>query len=392
MSEATCPPAQSAQRESAVGKPGAARHHASLGVAWPATAQMHDQPALRAECRYAGTEGMAFTCAQELALGTELILWVGLPGGDDVDGDVWTDFSLRVIDTTTAAAGFGMTCVYRRMPPQTMARLLVAYQAALAAAVTAAVERPKPLATDAQPTAASLPQTTAASLPSSPVQAPAPLVKPRPEVVATKAPTLTAALTSGAMAVEWHLERLVACGSAAQPLMQHFGTLDAPVMQALFQKAHDRLADVNLSPIVRRKLYACFVEMVRNAHAHAAALTLDAPQRSAAPLTAVSLQLPTDPSGGVGGWVTTANVMAAHDMARLQGMAQALNTMAPAALAQAYRQSMDDISAGPSPAEAPGFGWLTLAREASAPVQVQCSVDPGTQAWAPAYLVVKVQI
>ena len=384
MSEATCPPAQAAQRGSVAGKQGAARHHASLGVAWPATAQMHDQPALRAECRYAGTEGMAFTCGQELAIGTELILWVGLPGGDDVDGDVWTDFSLRVIDTTTAAAGFGMTCVYRRMPPQTMARLLVAYQAALAAAVSAAVERPKPLAADAPPTAVSLPPAA--------IQAPAPLVKPRPEVAAVKAPTLTAALTSGAMAVEWHLERLVACGSAAQPLMQHFGTLDAAVMQALFQKAHDRLADVNLSPVVRRKLYACFVEMVRNAHAHAALLTLDTPQRTAAPLTAVSLQLPTDPSGGVGGWVTTANVLAAHDVARLQGMAQALNALQPAALAQAYRQSMDNMGAGPSPTVAPGFGWLTLAREASAPVQVQCSVDPGTQAWAPAYLVVKVQI
>ena len=137
-------------------------------------------------------------------------------------------------------------------------------------------------------------------------------------------------------------------------------------------------------------------EVARNLQQHGAGLSTDVDGSAGAPLVALSLQLPVPGSLQTGnaaaaGWVMGANVVTRDRMAPLHGLVESLNAMNSPALAQAYRQAL--VGAGkPADGDAPGFGLLTLAREASAPLQMQCSTDAATQAWAPAYLVVKVQV
>ncbi len=196
-------------------------------------------------------------------------------------------------------------------------------------------------------------------------------------------------------------ERFQANAQDCGVLFYYAGEFTPAVVAAAADSLKQRLATEDASGPAKRKLFSTFVEMAHNILHYAVAPT-DAADEAAAPPTAaaggdapaqpapkgaigVGKDLPQEPQGDgetpAQYWIVCSNAVDVAHVPRLTDKLNALRAMSLEEIKQTYRAqlrnaehcSTDTVSRGA------GLGLLTIARDASAPLEYSFASAPDPQ-------------
>lgn len=182
-------------------------------------------------------------------------------------------------------------------------------------------------------------------------------------------------------------------------LLYYAGTFNPHVIQAAADTLKSRLASEDGSSSAKRKLFSTFIEMAQNVLHYAAPL----PAADTGPRQALSAPVPQG-AIGVGRidaqtcaqeagpdqapacfWIACSNAVRSEHVPRLAAKLDAVRAMSHPEIKAAYKAQLhntdhgtsDDISRGA------GLGWLTIARDASAPLQYHIATGEDAAETAP---------
>jgi Family of unknown function (DUF6272) len=160
-----------------------------------------------------------------------------------------------------------------------------------------------------------------------------------------------------------------------QPDLEHStvyffeGEFSSAVIARETETLRAKVQESGASGPVSRKVFSTFVELAQNIHHYAAR------NESANPQGSLSVVLH---EGSY--WVMCSNRMPAAHVTRLQEKLDRVRAMSPDEIKLAYKTQLknedhakDDISRGA------GLGWLTIARDAKAPLEYTCAIQDDPQ-------------
>lgn len=160
-------------------------------------------------------------------------------------------------------------------------------------------------------------------------------------------------------------------------LFYYTGEFSPPVIAAAADSLKTRLAAKGAPRPATRKLFSTFVEMAHNILHYAAAAPADGGS-TAAPRGTIAIGR-EDGEGGAGHyWIVCSNPVDVIYVERLSSKLDAVRAMSLEQIKQSYREQLrnsehrqtDTVSKGA------GLGLLTIARDASAPLEYSFAPDP----------------
>ncbi|MDR0225104.1 MAG: DUF6272 family protein [Burkholderiaceae bacterium] len=179
-------------------------------------------------------------------------------------------------------------------------------------------------------------------------------------------------------------------------LLYYAGPFNPNVIQAAADTLKGRLASEDGSSSAKRKLFSTFIEMAQNVLHYAAPLPSSEPGDAGAPMARGAIGVgrveALDPAGDEDGhlsqahfWIACSNAVQNAHVPRLAAKLDAVRAMSLPEIKAAYRAQLhnthhgeeDDISRGA------GLGWLTIARDASAPLQYHIATGEDATETAP---------
>lgn len=182
-------------------------------------------------------------------------------------------------------------------------------------------------------------------------------------------------------------------------LLYYAGTFNPHVIQAAADTLKSRLASEDGSSSAKRKLFSTFIEMAQNVLHYAAPL----PAADTGPRQALSAPVPQG-AIGVGRidalacaqeagaepaparfWIACSNAVRREHVPRLAAKLDAVRAMSHPEIKAAYKAQLHntDHSASDDISRGAGLGWLTIARDASAPLQYHIATGEDAAETAP---------
>ena len=182
-------------------------------------------------------------------------------------------------------------------------------------------------------------------------------------------------------------------------LLYYAGTFNPNVIQAAADTLKSRLASEDGSSSAKRKLFSTFIEMAQNVLHYAAPL----PAADTGPRQALSAPVPQG-AIGVGRidalacaqeagaepaparfWIACSNAVRREHVPRLAAKLDAVRAMSHPEIKAAYKAQLHntDHSASDDISRGAGLGWLTIARDASAPLQYHIATGEDAAETAP---------
>lgn len=188
-------------------------------------------------------------------------------------------------------------------------------------------------------------------------------------------------------------ERFQANAQDCGVLFYYAGEFTPAVVAAAADSLKQRLATEDASGPAKRKLFSTFVEMAHNILHYAVPPGDDAPQTAAADAPAapapkgaigVGKDLPADVQASEAPaqyWIVCSNAVDAAHVPRLTDKLDALRAMSLEEIKQSYREQLrnPDHSTTDTLSKGAGLGLLTIARDASAPLEYSFAPSPDTE-------------
>ncbi len=186
-------------------------------------------------------------------------------------------------------------------------------------------------------------------------------------------------------------ERFQANAQDCGVLFYYAGEFTPAVVAAAADSLKQRLATEDASGPAKRKLFSTFVEMAHNILHYAvppdddalpAAAAADAPAPKGA--IGVGKDLPADVQASEAPaqyWIVCSNAVDAAHVPRLTDKLDALRAMSLEEIKQSYREQLrnPDHSATDTLSKGAGLGLLTIARDASAPLEYSFAPSPDNE-------------
>ncbi|CAB5702583.1 Uncharacterised protein [Delftia tsuruhatensis] len=177
-------------------------------------------------------------------------------------------------------------------------------------------------------------------------------------------------------------------------LLYYAGSFNPNVIQAAADTLKSRLASEDGSSSAKRKLFSTFIEMAQNVLHYAAPLPRGEPGAAGEPMAQGAI--------GVGRvdardsdadaqpvparfWIACSNAVRSEHVPRLAARLDAVRAMSLAEIKAAYKAQLHNTDHGASDAisRGAGLGWLTIARDASAPLQYHIATGEDAAEAAP---------
>lgn len=159
-------------------------------------------------------------------------------------------------------------------------------------------------------------------------------------------------------------------------LFYYAGEFSPAMISAAADTLKARLATEDASGPAKRKVFSTFVEMAQNILHYAAASPSEGVQ--ATPRGAIAVGRLSD--GGTCGqyWLVCSNPVNVEHVARLTDKLTALRAMSLEEIKQSYREQLhnDAHSSTDTQSRGAGLGLLTMARDASAPLEFSFASTP----------------
>jgi len=161
-------------------------------------------------------------------------------------------------------------------------------------------------------------------------------------------------------------------------LFYYTGEFSQNVIGAMTDTLKQRLDAVGVSGPARRKLFSTFVEMSQNIMHYA-----DAAPSGGAKVGALAV----GKTGDSKYWIVSGNPVRVEHVERIKGKVEPLRTMTIDEIKAAYREQLrNDDHEQDAVSRGAGLGFLTVAREASEPLQYQIVYRSEQQEYAEFYL------
>ncbi|MDZ7866860.1 SiaB family protein kinase [Acidovorax sp.] len=188
-------------------------------------------------------------------------------------------------------------------------------------------------------------------------------------------------------------ERFQANAQDCGVLFYYAGEFTPAVVAAAADSLKQRLATEDASGPAKRKLFSTFVEMAHNILHYAVPPDDDALETAAADAPAapapkgaigVGKDLPADVQASEAPaqyWIVCSNAVDAAHVPRLTDKLDALRAMSLEEIKQSYREQLrnPDHSATDTLSKGAGLGLLTIARDASAPLEYSFAPSPDNE-------------
>lgn len=177
-------------------------------------------------------------------------------------------------------------------------------------------------------------------------------------------------------------ERFQASAQGCGVLFYYAGEFTPPVVAAAADSLKARLATEDASGPAKRKLFSTFVEMAQNILHYAAATPAD-DGSAPAPRGAIGVgrEDATDAAGHY--WIVCSNAVDVDYVPRLADKLNAVRAMSLEEIKQSYREQLRNPthSADDPISKGAGLGLLTIARDASAPLEYSfaSTADPAAR-------------
>ena len=142
----------------------------------------------------------------------------------------------------------------------------------------------------------------------------------------------------------------------------YYGYFSQSIILAMADTIKLSLASTDAAPSAKRRLFSCFVEMAQNI-VHYSARALTAPSRSDAEVRQGSMCIGRE---GDRLYLLCANHVAADEAGALREKLETLRTMTLEDIKRAYQTTLR--SERPESSKGAGLGFLTVARDASEPL------------------------
>lgn len=180
-------------------------------------------------------------------------------------------------------------------------------------------------------------------------------------------------------------ERFQASAQDCGVLFYYAGEFTPPVVAAAADSLKARLATEDASGPAKRKLFSTFVEMAQNVLHYAATAPAHeaADSSNAAPRGAIGVG--RESAGDAAGhyWIVCSNAVGVDYVARLADKLNAVRAMSLEEIKHSYREQLRNPSHGANDplSKGAGLGLLTIARDASAPLEYSfaSTADPATR-------------
>ncbi|WP_336694865.1 SiaB family protein kinase [Delftia acidovorans] len=182
-------------------------------------------------------------------------------------------------------------------------------------------------------------------------------------------------------------------------LLYYAGTFNPNVIQAAADTLKCRLASEDGSSSAKRKLFSTFIEMAQNVLHYAAplpALQTEQGHGSSEPVAqgAIGVGRIDAPAGAADAgadqaqarfWIACSNAVRREHVPRLAAKLDAVRAMSHPEIKAAYKAQLHntDHSASDDISRGAGLGWLTIARDASAPLQYHIATGEDAADTAP---------
>ena len=182
-------------------------------------------------------------------------------------------------------------------------------------------------------------------------------------------------------------------------LLYYAGTFNPNVIQAAADTLKCRLASEDGSSSAKRKLFSTFIEMAQNVLHYAAPLPASDAGTSQAigePVAqgAIGVGRVDAPAGAPDAgadqaqarfWIACSNAVRREHVPRLAAKLDAVRAMSHPEIKAAYKAQLHntDHSASDDISRGAGLGWLTIARDASAPLQYHIATGEDAADTAP---------
>ncbi|MDR0201015.1 MAG: DUF6272 family protein [Delftia acidovorans] len=182
-------------------------------------------------------------------------------------------------------------------------------------------------------------------------------------------------------------------------LLYYAGTFNPNVIQAAADTLKCRLASEDGSSSAKRKLFSTFIEMAQNVLHYAAplpALQTEPGHGSSEPVAqgAIGVGRIDAPAGAPDAgadqaqarfWIACSNAVRREHVPRLAAKLDAVRAMSHPEIKAAYKAQLHntDHSASDDISRGAGLGWLTIARDASAPLQYHIATGEDAADTAP---------
>jgi hypothetical protein len=155
----------------------------------------------------------------------------------------------------------------------------------------------------------------------------------------------------------------------------YVGYFSQSIVTAMAEAVRLRMEQTGVAGSIRRRLFSCFVEMAQNI-IHYSADTLTPPEQDQNELRHGSVCIGVDDEGRY--FLLCANPVAIDLADTLRERLETLRTMTLEEIKASYRESLR--SEAPEDSKGAGLGFLTMARDASEPLEFefQTTEDPGT--------------
>jgi len=146
----------------------------------------------------------------------------------------------------------------------------------------------------------------------------------------------------------------------------YFGYFSQNIVSAMAEAVRLHLEKAEPVASTRRKIFSCFVEMAQNiTHYSASALTAAEQRESQLRQGSVCIGMENDHY-----YLLCANPVAAENVEALREKLEPLRTMTLDDIKRAYREMLRAES--PDGSKGAGLGFLTVARDASGPLEFEC--------------------
>lgn len=188
-------------------------------------------------------------------------------------------------------------------------------------------------------------------------------------------------------------ERFQANAQDCGVLFYYAGEFTPAVVAAAADSLKQRLATEDASGPAKRKLFSTFVEMAHNILHYAVP-----PEDGAAPVANDAVPTAPGPKGAIGVgkdlpgegqepeapaqyWIVCSNAVDIAHVPRLTDKLDALRAMSLEEIKQSYREQLrnPDHNANDTLSKGAGLGLLTIARDASAPLEYSFAPTPETE-------------
>ncbi|MBV8503247.1 MAG: SiaB family protein kinase [Paucibacter sp.] len=158
-------------------------------------------------------------------------------------------------------------------------------------------------------------------------------------------------------------------------IFYYVGYFSQNIITAMSEAVRLRLEQSGTAGPIRRRLFSCFVEMAQNI-IHYSADSLTPPEQDQNELRHGSVCIGVDAEGRY--FLLCANPISIDLAETLRERLETLRTMTLDEIKASYRESLR--SEAPEDSKGAGLGFLTMARDASEPLdfEFQTTEDPGT--------------